>query len=333
MDRTIEDELIQFLQIPGVLTKNRKILVAISGGPDSTALLHALAQLQKTLRFHVTAAHLNHSIRGIEADEDALYVQKLCDSLQIEAVIEKVDVPLIKSEQHMSMQEAARTARHKFLRTVAGERSIERIAYAHTRDDLVETALLNIFRGTGLDGLTGLPSVDPPVIRPILNIKRSETSIYCSEQLLNPRQDSSNADNHYRRNRLRTELLPSLRAYFNTDIDSAVVRMCQLCDADNSLINEITAKFLTAHITFTESNASILISDLTTEPVALQRRVVRSMIEKVRGTLHGVEFSAVERLLETSRKGGIFGEQLPMLNGLCVRLISNGVMIKVEKVV
>lgn len=330
---TIEDELIRFLCQPNVLTENRIILAAISGGPDSAAMLHALSRLQKLHRFKVIAAHLNHSIRGDEADEDSLYVEQLCEGLQIEAVIEKVDVPELKLELHLSMQEAARTARHSFLRRVAAERSIDRIAYAHTRDDLVETALLNIFRGTGLEGLTGLSSLDPPVIRPILNIKKSETSIYCSQHHLNPRQDSSNADKHYRRNRLRTELLPSLRAYFNTDVDSAIIRMCQLCNADNALIDEITAQFLSTKISVAENFASVLITDLAPEPIALQRRVVRSMIEKVRGTLHGVEFSAVERLLNSSRLCVIFGEQLPMCNGLCVRLISNEVMIKVEKVV
>src|SRR5579871_2374622 len=141
----------------GLFAPGQTVVVGASGGPDSTALLHALAALRAEWGLTLVAAHLNHGFRGAEADEDAAYVVALCARLNVECVCERIDVPALRRTERLSAQEAARVARHAFLRRVAAEVGAERIALGHTRDDRIETVLLNLLRGTGLEGLSAMP--------------------------------------------------------------------------------------------------------------------------------------------------------------------------------
>ena len=159
---------------------------------------------------------------------------------------------------HLSAQEAARNARHTLLRIVLAERSAARIALGHTQDDRVETVLGNILRGTGLEGLGAMPPKDLPLIRPLYEVTRAETHAYCETHRLQPRQDSSNAELHYRRNRLRMELLPELRTHYNSNVDAAILRLAELTDADNSYLEE-AAQNAGAHCTLSETARTLIL--------------------------------------------------------------------------
>ncbi|MCW3053154.1 MAG: tRNA(Ile)-lysidine synthetase, N-terminal domain/tRNA(Ile)-lysidine synthetase, C-terminal domain, partial [Chthonomonadales bacterium] len=171
----------------GSFEPGETVVVAVSGGPDSTALLHCLAALRVELEMRLVAAHLDHGFRGAESEGDAVYVRALCDRLGISNYSEYVDVPALCKRRHLSAQAAAREVRHAFLRRIATEVGARWIALGHNRDDRIETVLLNILRGSGLDGLVGLAALEPPLFRPLLEVSRAEIEAYCALHSLHPR--------------------------------------------------------------------------------------------------------------------------------------------------
>ncbi|HZP81903.1 MAG TPA: tRNA lysidine(34) synthetase TilS [Chthonomonadaceae bacterium] len=280
------------------------VVVGVSGGPDSTALLHALAARRDEWKLALVAAHLHHGFRGAEADADADYVAELSACLNVPCRIERADVPAMRRRLHLSAQEAARNARHAFLRRVAVETGAERIALAHTQDDRLETILLNLLRGTGLEGLSGFPPVSLPLVRPLYDVRRAQVEAYCAAHALHPRQDSSNANRDYRRNRIRTELLPYLAAYFNEKADAAILRMADLTAADNTVLEGLANEALLRVATRrSEDEVALDVGSLRSLPLALQRRVLRQGIAQVRGHLHDIGQETLERVLEAAARG------------------------------
>lgn len=311
----------------GLFQTGQIVVVAVSGGPDSVALLHALSQMSQEADWalRLVAAHLHHGIRGAEADDDAAYVQTLCRQLAIPCFVERVDVPALKREQHLSLQETARGVRHAFLRRVAAETGAERIALGHTRDDRIETVLLNLLRGTGLEGLSGFPAADFPLVRPFYDTTRAETLRYCEQRHLAPRHDSSNAKNDYRRNRVRAELLPNLAAYYNQRIDAAILRIAELSSADNEALEQVVTTRL-PELVRRQSKDEVVLDGaaLCVLHPALQRRALRQVIAQVRGHLQNVVFERIETALQALRMGERGVWMLPSQGVATVYLASNG---------
>jgi tRNA(Ile)-lysidine synthase len=188
--------------------------------------------------------------------------------------------------------------RHAFLRRVATEVGATRIALGHNRDDRIETVLLNILRGTGPDGLVGLAVSEPPLIRPLLDVPRTEIEAYCALHGLNPRHDSSNSKTDYRRNRVRAELLPHLASYYNQCVGDSLLRLSEIAAADTDFLNALAQQHLKA-VTRAESDAELDLdaAALAQLPLALRRRVLRFAIQTVRGDLRDVSMEATERVL------------------------------------
>ncbi|HEX5323552.1 MAG TPA: tRNA lysidine(34) synthetase TilS [Capsulimonadaceae bacterium] len=256
----------------GLVESNQIVLVAVSGGPDSTALLHAL----HAIGYPVQAAHLHHGIRGQEADEDAAFVQEFCRKLSIPAHIGQRDVPKLQRESRLSVQQAARQARYEFLSQTAGEIGARLVATAHTRDDRVETVLLNILRGAGVEGLKGIPYRRGPFIRPLLDTGRDDVEAYCEEHGLSPRRDSSNRSPAYARNNVRSELIPYLERRYNESVKSALLRLSEIAAAESDYLADIARDWLS-------QNPEVPVDGVKNLPVALQRRVLREWIRSRRG--------------------------------------------------
>jgi tRNA(Ile)-lysidine synthase len=300
-----------------LLSAGETVVVAVSGGPDSTVLLHLLASLRDEWGVTLVAAHLNHGFRGAESDGDADYVSDLCRSLAVPCVVETADVPAIARRRHLSAQEAAREVRHAFLKRTAAECNAARIAVGHTRDDRVESILLNLLRGTGPDGLAGFPPLDMPLIRPLYEATRGQVLDYCDRHGLHPRHDSSNAKTDYLRNRTRAELLPYLRSYYNGKVDVALFRAAELITADNEVLEELAAAFLTeaGQTKAGQSVANNVVLErkrLLALPVALQRRVLRQAIAGVRGHLQGVTYDAIQGAIAALAGAERFSATLPI---------------------
>jgi tRNA(Ile)-lysidine synthase len=318
-----------------MLPPGQTVVIGVSGGPDSTALLHALAALRAEFRIGLVAAHLNHGFRGAEADADADAVAALAARLNVACRIERADVPAMRRRLHLSAQEAARNARHAFLRRVAAEAGAERIALAHTRDDRVETVLLNLLRGTGMEGLSGFAPISLPILRPLFDASRAQVEAYCAAHALAPRQDSSNASLDYRRNRIRTELLPYLTAYYNEKARDAILRMADLAAADNRVLEEAAAEaFARAASLVTDSEVVLEADALGRLPLALQRRVLRRAIARVRGHLQNIGREILERVLEAgaqSEVGKPLQIALPAAETGTVRLLCTKTAVRIVR--
>lgn len=267
----LHETLQQTIKHHALFTQDDLVLVAISGGPDSTSLLHAL----RLLGYNVHAAHLNHGFRGEEAEEDVVFVRDLCKRLDIPLTCAFRDVPSIKKQEKLSAQVAARRVRYAFLEDAADQVGAQCIATAHNQDDRVETMLLNIVRGTGTDGLRGIPYRRPPFVRPLLDVPRDEIEYYCEEHNLVPRRDSSNYSSVYARNNIRKELVPYLERRYNESVRACLVRLSDIASAESDLLQDMARRWI-------GEATAISAERLAREPIALQRRVIREFIRQMR---------------------------------------------------
>jgi tRNA(Ile)-lysidine synthase len=215
-----------------------RVLVGYSGGADSTCLLSLLREIG----FDVVAAHLHHGQR-IEADEEMARCQAFCDSLDVPIATGRADVPLIARELGVGLEEAGRHARYEFFRQAASRLGCDVIATAHTRDDLVETVLLNIVRGSGLTGLGGIPAVRGQIVRPLLPFSRAETRAFCDERGYWTHDDPANHDLDFARARIRHRVLPELRAV-NARADAAIERLSGMAREEDRFLDGMAAAAL-----------------------------------------------------------------------------------------
>ncbi|MBO8127769.1 MAG: tRNA lysidine(34) synthetase TilS [Peptococcaceae bacterium] len=295
-----------------MISPGMTVLVGVSGGPDSVALLDILVQLRDELQISLCVAHLNHKLRGPEADADAEYVKELAGRYDIPAVVEEADVAAYRKEHGLSMEEAAREVRYRFFARALGHAGADRVALGHQANDQAETILFNMIRGTGLAGLAGIPPVRGLYVRPLIEVTRREIEQYCTARGLNPRTDSSNLNVEYTRNRIRKELIPYLEREFNNDIVASLLRTGEICRGEEAYLEEQAAKSYRA-VLRDKGNESITlnIAALMDLPLAIQRRVVRLAWAEASGS-RGLAFLHVERVLAlASRRNGASSLHLP----------------------
>ena len=210
----------------GLIEKGDNVLVAVSGGPDSVALLLALIKLAGRFGFSLAAAHLNHCLRGKDAQEDARFVRELADRLDIPLTSEEVDIKAIRRRRGGSIEEVARAERYAFLCRAAKSMGCNKVALGHTLDDNAETALMNLLRGSGVKGLGGIPPrrrLDGiEVIRPLILVMKDEVLSFLQSEKASYRTDCTNKDTVFRRNKIRHELIPLLKRDFNSKVVSAL---------------------------------------------------------------------------------------------------------------
>jgi tRNA(Ile)-lysidine synthase len=291
------------------------LIVAVSGGPDSCAMLHALSAVSGSLQIQLHCVHVEHGIRGEASVGDAKYTSELCASLGIACTVHSVDAPSLAKSAGISVQLAARRLRHKILQTEANARCVPgrlRIAIGHNASDRAETLLLNAARGSGLDGLTAMPAVDLPYLRPLLSLSRREIEAYCAAAGICPRQDASNSDDHYGRNRIRLSVLPGLALAVDGDPVTALNRLAELAELDANYLNSEAEKLLHS-ATITSSGGAMRLNTATLIGAhgALRFRALRLAVLKVRGSLEDVSSDAIKRVLTAAEVGEKYHAMLP----------------------
>ncbi len=222
----------------GMLKEGTSVLVGFSGGADSSLLLSLLSQ---TDGITVAAAHLNHGIRGDEAIRDEYFCRRFCDENNITLYTKRMDIPKLAKENGLGIEEAARNARYEFFNEICNEHGYDVIATAHNADDNLETVLFHIVRGTGLDGLCGIPPVRDNIIRPIILYSKDEIFDGCRELGVPFITDSTNTDTAYRRNFLRCEVIPKLKE-LNPSLCDSVTGMTELLANDARYLSSLAAE-------------------------------------------------------------------------------------------
>ena len=226
----------------GMISRGDTVLAAVSGGADSVCMLHVLKCLAEKLGFRLCCAHLNHGLRGEAADGDERIVEELCRRLKVRLYSKKLDVGALAAEKKITVEEAGRNARYAFFDELCAEHKINKVATAHNKNDNAETVLMRILRGTGTDGLRGIPHVrEERIIRPLLDVERAEIEKYCAENGLDFRTDATNFENDYTRNKIRNELIPYLEKNFG-NVVSALTRLADNAGDDADFLNEYTER-------------------------------------------------------------------------------------------
>jgi len=274
------------------------VLIALSGGGDSVALLHILVKICDNLGIAVEAAHLNHSLRDEESDNDENFCRDLCKDLKIPLTIERLIVGEIYQNQG-SIETAAREARLAFLKRVAVKRNATRIATGHTLDDLAETVLQRIMRGTGPAGLSGILPVREGIwVRPILCLSREDVRNYLSEKGIEFREDLTNQDTIFFRNRVRHELIPLLKERFSPNIINILGRLAELSRIQEEYLDERIQEAYRECIIH-EDDFKILLdkSKLMDYNVLLRQRIVRHCLKVLEGAGRDADMEEVENIL------------------------------------
>ena len=234
----MKNKVLNTIKKYNLIQENDKIVIGVSGGPDSICLLHILNGLKEKLNFEIVVAHINHMIRK-EAEEETQYVKKFCDKLGIKCYIKRIDVIDKSNKEKIGTEEAGRKARYDFFEEVLNSVNANKIATAHNENDNAETVLMNIFRGAGTSGLKGIePIRDNKYIRPIIECERSEIEEYCRVNKLQPKIDKTNFENVYTRNKIRNVLIPEIKKEFNPNIIESLNKLSILSRQENNFIQE-----------------------------------------------------------------------------------------------
>ncbi|MGI6169548.1 MAG: tRNA lysidine(34) synthetase TilS, partial [Christensenellales bacterium] len=294
-----------------LLAPRETVLVALSGGADSMALLHILWKLQKTLDISLTAAHVHHGLRAA-ADGDAVFSRTFCEKLGIAFTLSYVDTPAHIKKTRQSVEEAARTLRYQALNQAADACSAQKIALGHHKDDQAETVLLHLLRGSGIQGLCGMPKKRGRLIRPLLSTSKEEILAYCAAHNIPFLQDETNQSLRFRRNSIRHELLPFLQKHYNPNITDALCRSADLLAEENAYLNELAHQSFRSLSDIQKDGLAFSTDALGQQPLALKRRVLRIALSRL-GSLKNLRQQHVDAVLAL-RSGSI-----PLPGGVLAR--------------
>jgi tRNA(Ile)-lysidine synthase len=276
-----------------LIAQGDRILVGVSGGADSVCL----ALVLKELGFSIGIAHVNHGLRSAESDGDESFTA---------AFAQHVGVPYFSRRVLLmagNIEAAGRDARRDFFAEVAAQQGFTRIALAHTRNDRVETFLLNLLRGSGPDGLVSMGAVSGRIIRPLIEVRREAVEAYLQDRRQTWRSDASNLDAAFARNYLRHEVIPHLAKEFNSNLIETLSRTVEILEGEDAWIRALTDAWINKHGTNEDEDFVIPVEVLESQPPAMTRRIVRAALRKAGSNLQNVSFEHVEAIRQLMNQG------------------------------
>jgi len=293
------DKVLSTIEKYHMIKKGDRILVGVSGGADSLALLHILVHLQASLSIQVYAAHVNHGLRGDEAKADALFVEEKCREWGVPFFLKEEDVHHLSKVWRISEESAGRVVRYQFFEQVLNEIGGHKIALAHHRDDQAETILHHIIRGTGMKGLQGMSPVrDGKYIRPLLEVSRAEIEEYCRKNKLEFRVDRTNQESCYTRNKIRHLLIPFIAKEFNPNISETLVRMAEILREEEDFLQGICAEISAKICRAKEDLVEIEKAGFLSCHRAVKRRILRLSLEKLQHGLQELQLSHIDGVID-----------------------------------
>jgi len=299
----IREKFINSIKEHGMIVPGDSIVVAVSGGPDSIAMMHLLISIKKAFNLKLYGVHLDHMTREGQSTEDANFVKEFFKNNNIEGYFFKKDITKLSKELNISFEEAGRLERYKLFEEVMKKTHGNKIALGQNLNDQGETLLFRLFRGTGLDGLTGIEyKREGYIIRPVLDLTREEIEGYCENQGLVTRLDHTNLKRIYSRNKIRLDVIPYVKEHFNNKIEKALWRTSKLLTEDQLLIDTLVKDYMDKNISFKNGKYFLTIKSFNKELKALKSRVIREIIYRLKGDLEGVSYKNIESILSMIKK-------------------------------
>lgn len=298
------DKVKNFIKKHNMISKGDRIVVGISGGADSVCLFHVLLKLVPVYNLTLFGVHVNHGIRGKEADEDEAYVEKLCSGAGVSYTVFKADIRAIAAAKGLSEEEAGRKVRYEAFYDCFRKNKCNKIAIAHNRNDNAETILFHLFRGSGIKGLTGIPPVREEIIRPLLDLGRDDIESYLKENGISFQTDRTNLTQDYSRNKIRHQIINFAREEINVRaIEHIVSASEKLTEIDRYLDKNITAAFYEAVI-YVDRNKEyeVNIKKLKEKDPVIQKGIIRKIFNQLANQLKDVDALHVEMVLKLTDK-------------------------------
>lgn len=285
----LKEEVLKTIKDNNLINEGDKIVIGVSGGPDSICLLHLLNNLKDTLKITIYVAHINHSIREV-ADMETKYVQDFCKKIGVECFVKKEDILSLAKKQKKGTEEVGRQVRYSFFDEVLEKTNSNKIATAHNSNDRAETVILNILRGSGISGLKGIEAIrDQKYIRPLINTDRESIEKYCEENNLEPKIDETNKENIYTRNKVRNVVIPYIKKEFNQNIIKTINRLSIVATEENDYLMKITKQEY-ANISNIENDIITLdLKRFNNLELVIKRRLILYTINEVIHTTNGIE--------------------------------------------
>lgn len=297
MKTDIKKKVLETIEEYRMFSPGDLVLVAVSGGADSTALLHLLQACREELQIELQVIHLNHLLRRGDAEMDARYVEGLARKLGLPVTVGTLDVAALALERKAGLEEAARFARYDFFAKTAESLKAAKIAVGHTADDNIETFLMRLLRGSGLKGLCGIPPRRGKIVRPLIKIWRREIEDYVGALKLVPRRDHTNYESKYLRNSIRLKLIPQLKIY-NLNIKEIILQTILLLTDDRSYLESQAQTALEGVVVARDvERLELSLSKLQAQEQALIGHILRQAIEEVKGDLTQLSYGHIRDLL------------------------------------
>ena len=310
----LKEKVINTIKKYNLIDTGDKIVIGVSGGPDSMCLLHILNEIKNEFGFEIVVAHINHMIRE-EADEETKYVEDFCKKINVDCFVKKVDVIEKSNEEKIGTEEAGRKVRYVFFEEILNKVGANKIATAHNANDNAETVLMNIIRGTGTSGLKGIePIRDNKFIRPIIECERAEIEEYCELQKLNPKIDKSNFENVYTRNKIRNIIIPEIKKEINPNVVNSLNKLSNLAKQENEFLQKYVDEIMDKKLiidkkinkqtkdSLSENQLVLNLKQFNKLDTVIKNRVIIKSIEIVKGNTQGIEKIHIDDIVKLCEK-------------------------------
>lgn len=300
----MKEKVIDTIKKYKLIEKGDKIVLGVSGGPDSIAMLDILKDLRNKFEFEIYVCHLNHMIRGQEAINDQKYVEQYCNKNQIEFFTKNVNIIEISNNQKIGTEECGRNARYNFFEEILEKTKSNKIATAHNKNDNAETVLMHLLRGSGISGLKGIkPIRNNKFIKPLIECDRKEIEEYCKQKNLNPCIDKTNFENTYTRNKIRNIVIPYIKKEFNPNIIETLFRLSEVVSSEDEFLDRITQKeFENIVLLENEHQIDLKLKEFNLLDNVIKNRLILLTTKKLFGTVNGIEKINIDDIIKMCNK-------------------------------
>ena len=295
----MKDKVIKTIKKYNLIQNGDKIVLGVSGGPDSISMLDILNSIKDEMGFEIYVVHVNHLIRT-EAIDDEKYVEEYCKKNNIEFFAKRIDVLKIADTQKIGTEEAGRKARYEFFKEIYSKVGANKIAIAHNKNDKAETIIMHLLRGSGLSGLKGIePIRNNKYIRPLIECERSEIEKYCEENNLNPRIDKTNFENEYTRNKIRNIVIPYIKKEFNPNIIETLDRLSEVAtDESNYIDRQVQNTYNKLLLEKTGKQIILKWKEFNSQEKIIKSRLILYTVKELMGSTEGIEKIHIESIIK-----------------------------------